>query len=207
MNRRTSLVVALGAGVAAFFALRAYALTHAEGGDTVPWLAPPAPGTITPSDIMVSTETATPDQRLAAFLALIRKFESGGRYDVLYGGGTFDSFDAHPNVRVPFDNPKTGKSDYSTAAGAYQINFPTWRDEIQPALGLQSFTPADQDASAVWLLQQSGAYNAVLKGDLDTALRRASKRWASLPYSTAQQQPRALQVALDTFTDYLSTIA
>ena len=205
-RRHLTILAALGIGGAALYAYRGFA-ADAEGGDSNPWLPPPAPGIITPEADQVTNEQASPDQRLNAFLALIRKFESGGRYDVLYGGGTFDSFDQHPNVRVPFNNPKTGKPDYSTAAGAYQINYPTWRDEIQPALGLTTFTPADQDAAAVWLLQRTGAYDAVLNGDINTALRRASSRWASLPYSTAQQNPQALQAAMDTFTDFLSTVA
>ena len=207
MKKRSTIIAALALAGGAFYAYRAYAAMDAEGGDRNPWLPPPAPGSITGADLMASTENATSDQRLAAGLALIRKFESGGRYDVLYGGGTFDSFDDHPNVRVPFVNPATGKDDYSTAAGAYQINHPTWTGEIQPALSLPDFSPTSQDAAAVQLLKNIGAYDAVLKGDIDTALRRASKKWASLPYSTARQNPKTLQAALDSFTDYLSTIA
>jgi muramidase (phage lysozyme) len=205
-RRHLSILAALGIAGGALYAYRAFT-SDAEGGDSNPWLAPPAPGTITPEADQVNSADATPDQRIAAGLALIRKFESGNRYDVLYGGATFDSFNQHPNVRVPFHNPKTGKDDYSTAAGAYQINHPTWVSEIQPALGLVSFTPADQDAAAVWLLQKDGAYDPLSSGDIDTFLRRASKRWASLPYSTAQQHPQALQAALDTFTDFLSSVA
>lgn len=202
-RRHLTILAALALGGGAFYAYRVFS-SDAEGGDSNPWLPPPAPGTLTPEADTVSTENASPDSHLNAGLALIRKFESGSRYDVLYGGATFDSFDAHPNVRVPFHNPKTNRDDYSTAAGAYQINFPTWSSEIQPALGLQSFTPADQDAAAVWLLQKENAYAPLLAGDIDTFLRRASRRWASLPYSTAQQHPQALQAALDTFTDFLS---
>lgn len=154
----------------------------------------------------MSNVTASPEQRVAAFLALIRKFESNGDYYVLYGGGHFDDASRHPNIRVPFTNPATGKSDYSTAAGAYQINYPTWSTEIQPELDLPDFTPPSQDLAAEQILRNIGAYDAAAAGDIDRALRLASKRWASLPYSTAQQHPRTIQLAMDTFTDFLTSI-
>jgi muramidase (phage lysozyme) len=204
MKKRSTLLAALAVAFGAFYAYRAYASMDAEGGDKNPWLPPPAPGTLTPEENMISIKDATPEQRLAAGLALIRKFESNGQYDVLYGGGKFDSMDAHPNVHVPFTDPRTGKDNYSTAAGAYQINFPTWRDEIQPANNFPDFTPPSQDAAAIYLLKKIGAYDALVAGDIDTFLRRASRKWASLPYSTAQQHPQALQAALDSFTDFLS---
>src|SRR5437899_546093 len=134
MKKRSTILAALALAGGALYAYRAYAAMDAEGGDTNPWLAPPSPGTLTPEENMISIKDATPEQRLAAGLALIRKFESNGQYDVLYGGAKFDSMDEHPNVRVPFVDPRSGKDNYSTAAGAYQINFPTWRHENQPAL-------------------------------------------------------------------------
>lgn len=196
MKKSVTLLTTLALGALALYAVRA----QAEGEQDPPWL--PTPEGVAQSDAQAVTNSATPDQRVAAFLGLIRKFESNGDYSVLYGGGHFSDYSEHPNVRVPFTDGN-GNANYSTAAGAYQINFPTWNTEIQPALDLPDFSPGSQDQAAVYLLQKIGAYDAAASGDIDTALRLASKRWASLPYSTAQQHPRTLQLAMDTFSDLL----
>lgn len=121
-----------------------------------------------------------------AFLALLRRYESAGKYDVVYAGGTFSDFSAHPKIRVPFFNPRTGKNDYSTAAGAYQITYPTWLT-IQAVAFLPDFSPSSQDAAAVWLLKIRGALGYIVDGDIDNALRVASRTWASLPYTESGQ--------------------
>ena len=201
MNRRHTLFAAVGAAALGLWAVRAYSEQFAA--DSTPWLSPPDPTQTAGDFAAVSNADATPEQRVAALLALIRKFESHDDYSVLYGGGHFSDYSEHPNVRVPFTNPKSGKQDFSTAAGAYQINFPTWSGEIQPALNLPDFSPESQDMAAEWLIQKIGAYDAAANGDIDTALRLSSKRWASLPYSTAEQNPTTLQTAMDTFESFL----
>jgi muramidase (phage lysozyme) len=129
----------------------------------------------------------------AAFLALIRQFESGDRYNVIYGGDTFDSYADHPRIYVPINLPGyEGKS--SSAAGAYQFLWATW-DNLRNRLGLPDFSPPSQDAAALELLRQVGALAAIDAGDFDTAMRAASSQWASLPYSTAQQNPQTIAKA------------
>lgn len=135
---------------------------------------------------------------MRAFLATIRKTESNNRYDVIYGGASFHDFSAHPNVHVPFFNPRTGHNDFSTAAGAYQINYPTWLT-IQAVAFLPDFSPDSQDTAAIWLLQLRGALEYVLTGDFENAIRIASKTWASLPGSDSMQHQVAFNTVQNTY--------
>lgn len=73
-----------------------------------------------------------------------------------------------------------GSGCVSTAAGAYQITRPTWV-RLKAKLGLSDFGPVSQDLAAVQLLRDCGAYTALMAGDLDGAVSRARRTWASLP--------------------------
>ena len=161
--------------------------------------------------LMIDTRAALKNPNVKAFLALIRKPESNGIYNVLFGGGTFDDYSRHPNVRVPFHNPNRAPhadgtpNDYSTAAGAYQINYPTWL-VIQSfaaleGIVLQDFSPESQDIAAVLLLKLDGALPLILHGHFSEALFEASGGdnglwgWASLPGSNSGQHQITLASA------------
>lgn len=75
----------------------------------------------------------------------------------------------------------------STAAGAYQIIKPTWLG-CKRALGLSDFSPASQDAAALYLIQQAGALDLVKAGQFDQAVALCAKEWASLPGANAPGQ-------------------
>lgn len=147
------------------------------------------------------------ETRLKSFLRLITIAETGSRavnngtnYRTFYGGSLFNDLTDHPTitgektgVRLP-DSwcRRAGFSPgcVSTAAGAYQINRPTWvefRENNMLGPRLPDFSPASQDEAARRILARVGALDAIARGDFDEALRLASTRWASLPGSTAGQ--------------------
>lgn len=200
MNDKTNIIILFGLIALGLYTINANAAY--VSGDAPPMLPPPDSGTL---DEALAEVQMQPDANsaIAAFLAMIRRFESNGDYFILYGGGHFSDTSQHPNVRVPFFNPRTGRQDYSTAAGAYQINKPTY-DTFAPRLGITDFSPASQDMLAYTILNSVGADVAIANNDLVTALALASKKWASLPGSSAQQNPQTLQTALDTYQQYLT---
>jgi lysozyme len=139
---------------------------------------------------------------ISAFLRMIRVGEGtadDGGYNRLFGGGTFDSFSWHPNIKV-------SKSGYtSTAAGAYQFLYSTWNDTAK-AMGLNDFSPASQDLGALGRLAYRGAINDILAGNFTRALQKTSKEWASLPYSPYGQPTISLSRAKTLYASYGGTI-
>jgi len=196
-GRQLAIIAALGAAFA-FFATKASA---AES---------PAPNTDT------SADSTSDDEKIQAFLYMIRTLETGtyDAYDVFYGGAKFHDYSDHPvitgemlGVSLPASMCRnagiaSGNCD-STAAGAYQFNVPTWNEIRTISPRLPDFSPESQDVAAIRLLQKIGALDALIAGDFDTALHLASKRWASLPFSTAQQNPKSYAYALSQYLDYL----
>lgn len=138
--------------------------------------------------------------QISAFLAVIRQFEANHQYDVLYGGGHFYDFSRHPNTRIAINLPGY-EGKYSTAAGAYQINFPTYK-EFAAKIGVTDFSPETQDALALAILKTTGAIDAIVAGDIPLAFSLAAPRWASLPGSKANQHPQNLQTALNYFEQF-----
>lgn len=124
-----------------------------------------------------------------ALLDRIAGTESAGRYNVRYGGATFQNYADHPRVYEPITSgPDVGKT--SSAAGRYQFIGSTW-DQQAKKLGLKDFSPANQDAAA-WDLAQTEYKNktgrdllATLKsGDqatIEDVPRQLSGQWSSLP--------------------------
>ena len=75
--------------------------------------------------------------------------ESGGKYNVVYGGKEIDDLSKHPDTPIPITTgPNAGL--YSTAAGKYQFIKSTW-DEAARATGRHDFSPESQDINAAWL--------------------------------------------------------
>ncbi len=130
---------------------------------------------------------------LRAFLALIRYCEGTGGpdgYRTLFGGGLFDSFADHPRRLV--QRELGGKRITSSAAGAYQFLAHTW-DECARALNLPDFSPASQDAAAVYLIERRGALGDVEAGRLDAAIAKCAREWASLPGSPYGQPTKTIE--------------
>lgn len=99
-------------------------------------------------------------------------------YNVLVGGDLFACYAEHPRTRVWIPRYKI----WSTAAGRYQINAPTWDDlRSRSSLRLTDFSPENQDRAAIALIQMEDAFADVQAGRLARACEKCAPRWASLP--------------------------
>jgi len=118
------------------------------------------------------------NKNVKAFISAIAAAE-GGDYNLKYGGvigkkndkWKFSDFSSHPG---------SGSDGKTTAAGMYQINKATWQ-EMGKKMGLTDFSPTTQDLLAVEILRTVGVIDSIVAGDIDSALSKASRRWAALP--------------------------
>jgi muramidase (phage lysozyme) len=121
-----------------------------------------------------------------AFLKAIRLGEGtsddAGYYRIV-GGGTFTDDSQHPHIKVHIPRYDV----YSTAAGAYQIIWQTWKN-LQIRYGFPDFSPDCQDEAAVALIDGRSALPAIRQGELAKAVNLCAAEWASLPGSTAGQR-------------------
>ena len=159
------------------------------------------------------------DPNVAAFLLTIRESEDGymtpdaNRYQMFYGGSLFTNMADHPcitgekaRIQLP-DHFCAGAGlnppCYSSAAGAYQINVPTWnsfRVDMGDGYGyLADFTPKNQDLAALRIARGTGALDSLEAGSFTTAVAQASKRWASLAGSTSGQAQHDIGTLLSWF--------
>lgn len=161
---------------------------------------------------------------VAAFLYMIRAsehvfprdVENDAAYNIFYGGARFEDMSEHPvntGEMKPIKLPDAmcraaGRAPgcVTTAAGAYQIIRPTW-NRARDALGLPDFSAESQDKAAIFLLEESGAMELIGLGDIEGAIAKAAPVWASLPGSTAQQNPKKLAYALERYAEGLDRVA
>lgn len=131
-----------------------------------------------------------------AILRVIRAGESNQEndaYTLMNGGGHFDA--------PPWVHPWSGipTTEGAKACGAFQFLGTTWA-ACDKALGLGGdFSPASQNAAAVYLIQGRGALAEVERGDVAGAIAKLAQEWVSLPGLGA----RAAQV----FTQYGGTLS
>lgn len=146
---------------------------------------PPAPpksaGAVAGGGAGGSTANGELSPSVKAMLDMIAWAE-GADYNVMFGGGTFDSFADHPRQLV-----NTGGYS-SDAAGRYQFLSTTWDQ-----LGLPDFSPANQDLGAVKLIEGRGVLAQAEAGDLAGFLEGASHEWASLPPSRYGQPQKSFE--------------
>jgi TP901 family phage tail tape measure protein len=147
--------------------------------------------------VQKTSTTANGDlpEEARALLDTIAGTEAPG-YNVLYGGGTFGSYADHPRQGMRIKSgPNAG--GISTAAGRYQFLASTW-DAIAKKLGLNDFSPENQDRAA-WHLAQE-VYKERSGRDLLADLKSPDPRtlayigqvlsgtWTSLPGGIEQGQ-------------------
>lgn len=162
---------------------------------------------------MYSSQPATPIYSAAAnvraMLEVIKRAEgTAGRsdpYRVCYGyAHTIVDMRDHPAVTGEWKGGRLsdaqcrevgfGPGCVSTAAGAYQMIKQTWLG-LKGRLQLPDFGPVSQDAAAVQLLRDCGAYARLESGDLAGAIGACNraKLWASLPgFGLATQPTRGM---------------
>jgi len=167
---------------------------------------------------------ADPDSNLRAFLYMIRASEhrfpadvvNDACYSIFYGGARFTDMSNHPVLTgemrgVPLSAEMCRNAGFadgicvSTAAGAYQINVPTWK-EIRSYDGpmLPDFSMESQDEAARRILKKTGALDFINEGVITRAVNLASRRWASLPGATSKQSPKTVQFAMARFNEGLT---
>ena len=145
----------------------------------------------------INRTAATTNNNVKAFLATIRRCEGTADprgYNTLFAYEYFEDFSKHPNRKICRGNL------CSTAAGAYQILKRTW-DGVALKLGLDDFSPESQDIAAVELIRGRGAYDDVLAGRFETAVRKCNREWASLPGSPYGQPTHTLAQTKSYYTN------
>lgn len=146
------------------------------------------------------------NQNVAAFIATIIHAEGTDLYPNPYAA-TFgcnvsrifiSDFSAHPHALGWLGYPHKGIME--TAAGALQINYPTWLD-ICSAIHLRDFTKESQDTAAVWLIQyRAKALDLINGGNVQEAISACSKIWASLPGSLSGQPQKNMANLIQFYT-------
>jgi len=164
-----------------------------------------------PVELIYEDTGMSGDDNVNAFLALIRLFEAGTAgpmsYSTLIGGAQFSSFIEHPFLLDPTKPAiQSGSLPASKAAGAYQFLPQTWT-EARDALGLPDFSPASQDAAALFLIRRRGALTDVQNGEFARAILKLGREWASLPGSPYGQTSKTLAQAETAYVSFGGQIA
>ena len=129
---------------------------------------------------------AMKNSNVQAFLKAIRLGEGtldAKGYNRIVGGQLFSDMSKHPQVKVWIPRYKV----WSSAAGAYQIIYPTWVGLVK-YYKFDNFEPETQDLAAIALIKGRRALDDVAIGDFYKAIYKCSKEWASLPGSKAGQR-------------------
>lgn len=131
-------------------------------------------------------------------------------YNVLVGNTLFDSYADHPRVLVQLKDKQGNPTYRSTAAGRYQEMEHIY-DSYKGPLGLTDFGHDAQDAIAIQLLKECGAYKLIMAGQVQAAIQAASSRWASFPNlqgASAYGQPvQKMQLLVQAYRHFGGTVA
>jgi len=123
-------------------------------------------------------------------------------YRAIVGGGTFENYATHPNIKVWIK--KIGA--FSDAAGRYQLMARYYAPYCKQ-LGLKDFSPASQDAIALQQIRECKALNDVDAGNFESAIEKCGRIWASLPTSTLGQSIRTMNQVKEIYVKAGGTVA
>jgi muramidase (phage lysozyme) len=147
------------------------------------------------------------------YLSMIQQSEGSKGYEYGFNNTKLKSMADHPMTSHGFKETD-GKSNTTTAAGAYQFLGKTWTG-LKGKLSLEDFGHKSQDAAAVELLRESGALENVMNGEWGSALAKTGRIWASLPTSPYKQPKRSSEFVYSalgeappkdpTFTEFFKT--
>lgn len=128
-------------------------------------------------------EQALQDPNVRRYLDLIAYAEGVKHgYNTTFGNKRIEDLSYHPNKVWG----RTGDGA-TTATGRYQFLGSTWNG-LAKEYGFQDFGERNQDLGAIALIAKKGALNDVMNGNIDSANRKLSKTWASLPYNNSPHQ-------------------
>ena len=148
---------------------------------------------------------ALENKNVLAFLRALRLGEGTsdemGYYRIV-GGQVFSDTSAHPHIKVYIKKYDV----WSTAAGAYQITFPTWTG-LCKQYNFEDFSPECQDEAAVALIAEKHALDDVISGRLKSAVDKCAPIWASLPGSTAGQRTEDFDAVQQVYLSNGGTLA
>lgn len=127
--------------------------------------------------------------------------ESDDGYNVLVGSRpghvfTFGDYSKHPDIY--------NRAMDSTAAGRYQIIWPTW-NSVRLRAKLPDFSPRSQDFAALELIRERLAIPAFMDGNIALAIAKCKEEWASFPGSSANQPERSASALIDAYHAALRT--
>ncbi len=145
------------------------------------------------------------EARVRAFLRMLRVGEGTkgpNGYETVVGGKLLKdygkNFSQHPNILI-----KLSSTLQSTAAGAYQFLWSTWKDYAIKN-GIYDFSPINQDKVCVILLKDKRhALDDIMKGNVRHAIELCNKEWASLPGSPYGQRTETIKTCLENYMKYL----
>ncbi|CAA7197358.1 glycoside hydrolase family 24 protein [Chryseobacterium potabilaquae] len=147
------------------------------------------------------------EAKVKAFMRMIRigeGTEDEDGYTRIVGGSSFADYGKNMST-----HPKVYISKYdSTAAGAYQItktnwnsdNFASWRNDNN----VNDFSKESQDIYCVYLIiKKKKAFDNINSGDIDGAISKCSKEWASLPGAGYGQREESREKIKEKYKDFL----
>ena len=134
---------------------------------------------MTERELLESFRNTPEGQKLLQAIRFAEGTSGPKGYQTMFGGGTFSDLSKHPDTVISSGGYK------SAAAGAYQFMPGTWQSYAS-RLGLQTFSPKEQDLAALALardkLMNIGGLAALKEEGLSPRVSAAlSPAWASFP--------------------------